>query len=353
MDEIDDSTIDLIVTSPPYPMIEMWDGVFENLDPLIGDYLEAGEGMKAFESMHRVLKPIWQEVDRVAADGAIICINIGDSTRSIGGEFQLFPNRSKIVETFLELGYSQLPSIVWRKPTNAKTKFMGSGMLPTNQYVTLEHEHILTFRKGGTRDFDTQCSQRKESAYFWEERNQWFADCWDDVVGITQSIDDTNTRDRSAAYPLEIPFRLINMYSVYEDTVLDPFWGTGTTTIAAMVAGRDSIGYELDESLQSIFAERIDNIQAATHSVIRNRIESHLEFIEQREESGYEFQHQSTHYNFPVMTAQETDICFYEIESVQRSGSEYSVCHSKYEPDGLLYTDDSGHIAQTTLGSDF
>ena len=133
---------------------------------------------------------------------------------------------------------------------------MGSGMLPAGAYVTLEHEYILILRKGGKREFKKESDKqnRRESALFWEERNLWFSDIWFDIKGTpqtlgAQNLGDKTARKRSGAYPFELAHRLINMYSVKGDRVLDPFLGTGTTMAAAMAAGRNSVGYEMDASL--------------------------------------------------------------------------------------------------------
>ena len=121
-------------------------------------------------------------------------------------------------------------------------------MLPAGAYVTLEHEYILILRKGTKREFNKaeERQNRRESAIFWEERNAWFSDVWMDVKGTGQELFKKATRSRSAAFPFEVAYRLINMFSVRGDTVLDPFLGTGTTTAAAMACGRHSLGFELD-----------------------------------------------------------------------------------------------------------
>ena len=225
---VDDDSVHLVVTSPPYPMIEMWDAVFASMDPAIP---ELGP-LEAFEAQHAQLDAVWRELHRVLVPGGICCINIGDATRSVDGHFRLFHNHARIVTKAVELGFTVLPDILWRKPTNAPNKFMGSGMLPGGAYVTYEHEYVLVLRKGNKRGFK-DAPNRRRSAYFWEERNVWFSDLWE-LKGTRQS----HARGRSAAFPLELPWRLILMYSVYGDCVLDPFGGTGTTSLAAAMAGR-------------------------------------------------------------------------------------------------------------------
>lgn len=153
MTGIADKSVNLIVTSPPYPMIEMWDEMFSSQDPTIGEAIATGNGMDAFEKMHHILDGIWTECDRVLEDNCFICINIGDATRSINDEFQLYSNHTRIINFFLSKGYCVMPDIHWRKQSNAPNKFMGSGMYPAGAYVTYEHEYILVFRKGGKREF--------------------------------------------------------------------------------------------------------------------------------------------------------------------------------------------------------
>ena len=177
---ISDNSIDLVITSPPYPMIEMWDDVFSSQDPRISQAIMDENGGLAFELMHEILDRTWSEVFRTLKEGGMACINIGDATRKVGNEFRMYPNYPRIVTECLRNGFTILPGILWRKQTNSPNKFMGSGMLPAGAYVTLEHEHILILRKGGVRPFRTveEKSSRRESAFFWEERNLWFSDLW-------------------------------------------------------------------------------------------------------------------------------------------------------------------------------
>ena len=132
LEALDDGSIDLVVTSPPYPMIEMWDELFIKTDPKIEQCLGKGDGRGAFERMHRALDPVWEEVFRVVKDGSFVCVNIGDAVRTLNGRFQLFANHARIQKKFYDLGFDFLPAILWRKQTNAPNKFMGSGLPPEN-----------------------------------------------------------------------------------------------------------------------------------------------------------------------------------------------------------------------------
>ena len=318
MTDLADGSVELAVTSPPYPMIELWDDLFAERDPAVRDALADGDPEAAYEAMHRQLDAVWDELVRVVAPGGVVCVNVGDATRSVGDGFRTFPNHARVIDALRERGLRSLPDVLWRKPTNGATKFLGSGTIPTNAYVTLEHEHVLVFRKGGPRSFPAGADRRYESALFWEERNEWFSDLWE-LPGVDQSLagaSDGERRQRSAAFPLELPLRLIRMYSVYGDTVLDPFAGTGTTALAAMLAGRDSVGYELDPGLVADFDDRLDGLPARSSERARERLRRHREFVARREERP---DYDAVHYEFPVVTKQERRLRLYAVESVAAS----------------------------------
>ncbi|MDR3201195.1 MAG: site-specific DNA-methyltransferase, partial [Spirochaetales bacterium] len=246
MKEVSAESAALVVTSPPYPMIAMWDEMFSSQSAAAAAALAADDGNKAFDAMHAVRDLVWQECARILMPGGFACVNIGDAVRSMGGGFRLYPNHARIIETFRNLGFDALPEIIWRKQTNAPNKFMGSGMLAAGAYVTLEHEFILIFRKGAKREFSARDKDlRRAGACFWEERNQWYSDLWD-FKGIRQAAAGKQGRSRTAAFPFELARRLILMYSLPGDLVVDPFLGTGTTGLACLATGRDCAGCEID-----------------------------------------------------------------------------------------------------------
>ncbi|RXK48493.1 DNA-methyltransferase [Halorientalis pallida] len=330
---VDDDAVDLVVTSPPYPLVEQWDDLFAELDPAIETALDDGDGDRAFQLMHDVLDTVWAELERVLAPGGLACINVGDATRTVDGQFQLWPNHTEIVSRMRDHGFTSLPEILWRKPTNSPSKFMGSGTLPPNAYPTLEHEHVLVFRNGDLREFPPGDDDRYESAYFWEERNEWFSDCWE-ILGEDQHLDGDGTRQRSAAYPLEIPLRLIRMFSTYGDTVLDPFLGTGTTTIAAMVAGRDSVGYELDPAFAEAIGESVERVPGLSERLASDRLDAHREFVERRRAEGDPPGYEAENYDFPVTTRNEREIQLYTVADVASErtddGHRYLATHEPY-----------------------
>jgi site-specific DNA-methyltransferase (cytosine-N4-specific) len=268
MKELADGSIQLMVTSPPYPMIQMWDNLFIDADPRIGALwrkLEAdGEDeavAQIYDAMHIYLGEVWRETHRVLLDGGIACINIGDATRTINGKFKLFPNHARILEICEKIGFTTLPYILWKKPTTKPTykgkgAFLGSGFLPPNAYVTLDCEFILLFRKGNLRKFPPKDPQRYDSSFTKPQRDEWFSQIWA-VKGTRQTSNELVRR--TAAYPDEIADRLIKMFSIKGDTILDPFLGSGTTTRVAMQNERNSIGYELDSNLLSVITQKTDS----------------------------------------------------------------------------------------------
>jgi DNA modification methylase len=270
--------------------------------------------------MHRLLDAAWEECDRVLKPGGIACINIGDATRTIDGDFQLYSNHSRVLTHFLDRGYAALPDILWRKQTNAPNKFMGSGMLPVGAYVTYEHEYILVLRKGPRRRFTSpeDKRRRRESAFFWEERNVWFSDVWHDIKGATQALVDREARDRSAAFPFELAYRLICMFSVKQDVVLDPFAGTGTTLAAALASGRDAVGVELDASLVTLAHRVLTETPAFANSYTRDRLHRHLGFAAERTAQTGPLKYVNVHYRFPVMTSQERELLVGDVLDVTR-----------------------------------
>ncbi len=314
-------SVDLIVTSPPYPMIEMWDETFIAPDASIGRNLAAGKGPAAFESMHCILDEAWRECDRVLRPGGLACVNIGDATRTLSGDFQLYSNHSRILKAFLDLGYAVLPDILWRKQTNAPTKFMGSGMLPVGAYVTYEHEYVLIMRKGRRRRFQDagEKQRRRESAFFWEERNAWFSDVWFDIKGTPQALVTEADRKRSAAFPFELAYRLVSMFSIKGDHVLDPFAGTGTTLSAALTAGRNATGVELDASLVATCRDVLGATPGFANDYVRERLVRHMAFVRDRVGASGPMKYVNRHYGFPVMTAQERDLLIPDVLQTERA----------------------------------
>nr|WP_246050626.1 site-specific DNA-methyltransferase [Leptospira langatensis] len=317
MKALSSESVDLVLTSPPYPMVEMWDDLFKSWDKNTKKFLTKNLGNDAFESMHVQLDLVWKECYRVLRPGGILLVNIGDATRSIGGEFSLFSNHSRILQVCRNLGFTSLPDILWRKQTNSPTKFMGSGMFPVGAYVTYEHEYILVFRRGSLRKYSKEEVEiRRNSAFFWEERNKWFSDIWE-LKGERQIFKDVGaSRERTAAFPLEFAYRLVNMFSIKGDTVLDPFLGTGTTSLAALLSSRNSVGFDLDPGILSIARKKLLSAGGVSSKLLQNRVQSHLEFAAEREANGKKLTHTNKYFNFPVVTSQEKQLSFELVKEV-------------------------------------
>jgi DNA modification methylase len=331
-----------MLTSPPYPMIEMWDKTFSEQNPLAGQAIELENGQKAFDLMHKILDSVWDEVYRVVKPGGFACINIGDATRTLKGDFVLYSNHSRILNKMLKIGFTSLPCILWRKQTNAPNKFMGSGMLPAGAYVTLEHEYILIFRKGSKREFinEEDKRRRRQSAIFWDERNRWYSDVWFDIKGTLQALNKDEARKRSAAYPFELAYRLISMYSVKGDVILDPFLGTGTTTLAAITSCRNSIGFEIDDSLKASIENALTNKVDFSNEYIMRRVDNYLSFLKERIEQKKPIKYLNSNYNFPVVTSQEQELLINEIKSIQKVRSDlYEATYSEAPQDCLILRD--------------
>jgi DNA modification methylase len=266
MPELADSTVHLMVTSPPYPMIKMWDTLFAKIDPetaTLWQELKAHNReetvTRIYENMHENLAKVWREAYRTLIDGGISCINIGDATRTINGSFHLFANHSKIIEHCERVGFTTLPYVLWKKPTTkpkykGKGAFLGSGFLPPNAYVTLDCEFILIFRKGKLRSFPPHDKRRYDSTFTKKERDEWFSQIW--ALAAARQTENHIER-RIAAFPEELANRLIRMFSVKGETVLDPFLGSGTTTAVAMRNERNSVGYEVDDSLLPLIEKKV------------------------------------------------------------------------------------------------
>lgn len=237
MPELKDNSVHLVVTSPPYPMIEKWDDLYLSADTLYPMEL-------SFKSRHALLKRVWAECYRVLVPGGICCINIGDTTRTfddeIGGKcFKCYPNYAKVVIDCLDIGFVPLIPILWKKISNRPNAFLGSGFIPTSGYISQDCEYIAILRKGGIRKFKPLDEARYASIFTKQQRDKWFQQIWE-VQGVAGAGD-------TSAFPGEIPYRLIRMFSIKSDTVLDPFTGLGTTGAIAEQLDRKFLGYELPD----------------------------------------------------------------------------------------------------------
>jgi len=244
MDFIADQSIHLVVTSPPYWNLKRYN---ENPDQLghVDDYERfIGELARVWEHTHRILVP----------GGRLVCV-VGDVclSRRRFGRHVVFPLHSDISVICRKLGFDNLNPIIWHKIANANyevnngTKFLGKPYEP-NAIIKNDIEFILMQRKPGGYRKPTQ-EQRTLSKIGKEDFDAWFRQIW--------TIGGASTRQHPAPFPLELAARLVRMFSFYGDTVLDPFSGTGTTMLAALKAGRNSIGIDIDAEYCRMAAHRL------------------------------------------------------------------------------------------------
>ena len=240
LDGIPDGSVHLVATSPPYPMIPQWDELFRR------------QGVTDYAGMLAMLEASWKEAHRVLIPGGLLVVVIGDALRTVDNEFRLWPNHAETLLAAARVGFRPLPYVLWKKPTNKPNAFLGSGFLPPNAYVTLDCEFVLIFRKGRLRRFAPHDAARALSRFTRAERDRWFSQIWQDLRGARQR----SSGGRTGAFPAALAERLIRMFSVVGDTVLDPFAGTGTTVWAASRLGRHGIGVEWDPATYAALVRR-------------------------------------------------------------------------------------------------
>lgn len=242
MIEVENNSIDLVVTSPPY-----WH---------IKDY--GVEGQIGYgQSLHEYLKDlyrVWKECYRVLKPGRRLCINIGDQfARSIiYGRYKVIPLHAEFIAQCENIGFDYMGSIIWQKKTTMNTtggaNVMGSYPYPPNGMVEIDYEFILIFKKPG-KSPKVSKEIKEESKLTKEEWKEYFYGHW--YFGGARQI------EHEAMFPEELPKRLIKMYTFVGDTVLDPFLGSGTTVKVALEHHRNAVGYEINERFLDIIKEKL------------------------------------------------------------------------------------------------
>jgi site-specific DNA-methyltransferase (adenine-specific) len=246
---LDSESIHLVVTSPPY----------FNLKAYRADNPRQLGDIDDYERFLDELDVVWRECARVLVPGGRICCVVGAVTvaRRKGGRHYVLPLPADIQVRSRRLGLDNLTPIIWLKVANIKleasnsSRFLGKPNLP-NGVIKNDFETIVMLRKPGgyrkpTLDME-EASRIPNDDYF-----QWFKAYWDDVPGAS-------TRDHPAPFPVGLAYRLIRMFSFAGDTVLDPFLGSGTTTLAAAEAGRNSIGVEIEPAYVDLTHRRLEKV---------------------------------------------------------------------------------------------
>jgi len=243
MKELKDKSIHLIITSPPY-----WQLKDYGLDNQIG-YNDS------YESYINNLNIVWNECYRVLENGCRLCVNIGDqfARAAYYGKYKVIPIRTEIIKFCEIIGFDYMGAIIWQKSTTINTtggaSIMGSFPFPRNGILSIDYEFILLFKKPG----DPIKPDKKIKEMSKIEKDDWktyFASHW--------YFGGTKQKSHIAMFPEELPKRLIKMFSFVDDTILDPFLGSGTTTLASKNLGRNSVGYEINKEYIPTIKEKIN-----------------------------------------------------------------------------------------------
>jgi len=258
--KLPDASAHLVVTSPPY-----W-GLKDYRHPR-----QIGRP-ESYARYQASLAAVWRECLRVLHPGCRMAVNVGDQflRASDHGRYRVLPIAADTARACVDAGFDYMGSIIWRKRTSTRTSnggaLMGSIHFPRDGHVTFEHEYILLVKKPGkaprprygSADFDASRIPR-------EARSAWFRGDWK-VAGSRQSA-----HTHGAVFPVEIPARLVRMYSFRGETVLDPFLGSGTTSVAAHEAGRASIGIEINPENLPVIRARLERAGVAEALHVEHR----------------------------------------------------------------------------------
>jgi site-specific DNA-methyltransferase (adenine-specific) len=276
MSELHDKTVHLIITSPPY-----WQLKDYGTDNQIGFN-------DSYESYINNLNIVWSECYRVLHDGCRLCINIGDQfARSVYyGRYKVIPIHSEIIKFCEATGFDFMGQIIWQKTTTMNTSgggaVMGSFPHPRNGIVKLDFEYILLFKKQGNAPKPTT-EQKVNATMTNEEWNTYFNGHW--------YFNGAKQDKHLAMFPEELPARLIKMFSFPNETVLDPFMGSGTTASVARKLNRNSIGYEINSDFIPIIRDKIGGNDAfiQVETKIIKQPETSIDFDNKIKELPYQF----------------------------------------------------------------
>ncbi len=228
MDEVPDNSVHLMITSPPYNVGKEYDD-----DLTLDEYLE-------------LLTSVFRESYKKLVTGGRACINIANIGRK-----PYVPLHAMVIEIMLDLGFLMRGEIIWDKSASAGGSCAwGSWMSASNPVLRDYHEYILVFSK---ESYSKNKSQEKRDTITHDDFIQWTQSIW------TFSAVNAKKIGHPAPFPIELPHRLINLYSYENDVVLDPFCGSGTTAIAAIQNNRNYIGYDIKEEYIDLAKKRIAN----------------------------------------------------------------------------------------------
>lgn len=225
MSELPDNSVHLMITSPPYNVTKEYD---DNLN--LEEYIV-------------LLKKVWKETFRVLVPGGRVCINVANLGRK-----PYIPLHSYIIKDMLEIGFMMRGEIIWNKASSASpSTAWGSWLSAANPVLRDIHEYILIFSK----DSFSHVSKGKESTISKEEFLEWTKSVWTFPAVSAKKI------GHPAPFPEELPNRLIKLYSFKQDVILDPFLGSGTTSLAAIKNGRNYVGYDTNTKYVELADKRV------------------------------------------------------------------------------------------------
>lgn len=268
LENLESGSVHLVLTSPPYWTLKKY-----------RDHPQQLGAIPLYEEFLDDLDKVWRHCFRALVPGGrLICV-VGDvclSRRQNDGRHTVVPLHSSIQERCRKIGFDNLAPIIWHKISNAAyevdngSRFLGKPYEP-NAVIKNDIEFILMERKpGGYRT--PSIAARVLSLISADRHQQWFQQIWTGLGGAS-------TKDHPAPYPLELAERLVRMFSFVEDTVMDPFMGTGTTNVAAARWGRNSIGVEVDSHYFAMARRRIEdsarNLFAKSTVIVSSPSSSH------------------------------------------------------------------------------
>ena len=278
MDELEDKSVDLVITSPPYWQLKDY-----------GTENQIGYN-DSYEEYINNLNLVWKESYRVLNNGCRLCVNIGDQfARAVYyGRYKVIPIRTEIIKFCEAIGFDYMGAIIWQKKTTSNTtggaSLMGSYPTPRNGILSIDYEFILLFKKLGT-PIKPSRELKEQSKMTKEEWKTYFDGHWN-FGGARQD-------GHIAMFPEELPKRLIKMFSFVGDTILDPFLGSGTTSLAAKKLDRNSVGYEMNPEFIPYVERKLEinnsDIFNSSYSFIK-QVKIDTDFKSEIEELPYIFE---------------------------------------------------------------
>ncbi len=270
MEELEDRSIHFIVTSPPYFNAPFdYDGLFENYNQYLG-----------------MIRRMAKESYRVLQDGRIFALNIDDML--VNGE--KYPITADAIKIFQNVGFRYRDKIIWKKPDGYLRISKRSGVLLQNPYPMYFYpdnllESIIIFQKGkfNYRSISKEVREKSKIDKKEFQNNNWHKTIWE----ITNVLPGSKLEKGVAAFPEELPYRLIKLFSYIGETVLDPFIGSGTTMKVANKLNRNSIGFEIIRDLEEVIRKKVDtdNLDIIARNKGKYKFVT-LDYIEKKKKKG-------------------------------------------------------------------